>query len=128
MYIPIIFTVQNIIRLQLVTKCFSSSATRVSFEVAHFEIINNIISIIRFLIYFRFKLSAQDLTSALETPEENLCPSSHVPLSAYPSSIEPLCPIPLEELVQKGTTVLFVKSLSFTKLLIGQAAIPHQIG
>ena len=35
---------------------------------------------------------------------------------------------PEEEEVQKGITVLPVKSLAFTKLLVGQAAMCHQMG
>lgn len=39
-----------------------------------------------------------------------------------------LCPIPELAEVANGITVLPVKSLLFTKLLTGHAAIPHQMG
>ena len=50
-------------------------------------------------------------------------PSSQVPLPAACSSRVPLWPSPELELVQKGMTVLPLKSLAETKLLTGQAAM-----
>ena len=69
--------------------------------------------------------SATSLSLAAELKR---MPSSQVPLPAASSSSVPLSPRPELELVQKGTTVLPVKSLAATKLLTGQAAMPHQMG
>ena len=50
------------------------------------------------------------------------------PVPARSASRVPLSPIPDEEEVQNGITVLPVKSLFSTKLSTGHAAMPHQIG
>ena len=66
--------------------------------------------------------------TAAETPEENLCPSSQLPVPAISASSSPLCPIPEEEEVAKGMTVFPVKSLASTKAFTGHAAFPHHMG
>lgn len=56
--------------------------------------------------------------------EENLCPVSHLPPLASFSNSFPLLPISEEADVQKGMTVLLVKSFALTNVFTGQAAIP----
>lgn len=58
----------------------------------------------------------------------NLCPSSQVPPLASFSSNSPLSPNPDDDDVQNGITVFPLKSLAFTNVSTGHAAIPHQIG
>ena len=72
--------------------------------------------------------SSHACTSASLTPERNRWPSSQVPVPAASARSWPLSPKPELEEVQKGITVLSVKSLAATKLLTGQAAMPHQMG
>ena len=67
-------------------------------------------------------------TSASSAPDRNLIPSCQSPVPARSASRVPLSPIPDEEEVQNGITVLPVKSLFSTKLSTGHAAMPHQIG
>lgn len=45
-----------------------------------------------------------------------------------PRACAPLSPMPLLAEVQKGMTVLPVKSLALTNVSTGHAAMPHQIG
>ena len=82
--------------------------------------------IFHFIYYF--KLSVNVFISVSVGVDENLWPLCQFPPLAIFSSNLPLWPSPLDAEVQKGITVLPVKSLSFTKLFTGQAAIPHQIG
>lgn len=70
----------------------------------------------------------QDSTSSCDAPEENLSPSCQLPVPACSFRSSPLSPRPDDDEVQKGITVLSVKSLPLTKLSTGQAAMPHQIG
>lgn len=81
---------------------------------------------ISFDIYF--KLSVNVFISVSLGVDENLWPLFQFPPWAISSSNLPLWPSPLDAEVQKGIIVLPVKSLSFTKLFTGQAAIPHHIG
>ena len=74
------------------------------------------------------KLSTQSTTSASSTPDRNLMPSCQSPVPARSASRVPLSPIPDEEEVQNGITVLPVKSLFSTNVSTGHAAMPHQIG
>ena len=67
-------------------------------------------------------------TSASSAPDRNFIPSFQSPVPARSASRVPLSPIPDEEEVQNGITVLPVKSLFSTKLSTGHAAMPHQIG
>jgi len=77
-------------------------------------------------------LRLSDLThleiSDSDAPELNLCPAFQLPVPAIFCNKLPLSPIPDDADVQNGITVLPVKSLPFTKLLTGHAAIYHQIG
>lgn len=79
-------------------------------------------------VCFYFILSVNSLISLSDGLEENICPVSHLPPLASSSNNFPLLPIPEEADVQKGITVLFVKSFALTNVFTGQAAIPHQIG
>ena len=72
--------------------------------------------------------STQDATSSSLTPDRNLCPSCQFPVPAISARSCPLSPMPEEAEVQKGITVLPVKSLFSTKESTGHAAIPHQMG
>ena len=66
-------------------------------------------------------------TSSCDAPDENLLPSFHLPVPVCSFKVSPLFPISEDVEVQKGITVLSVKSLPLTKLSTGQAAPPHQI-
>ena len=90
------------------------------FPLKHFKLII-------FFIYY-FKLSVHFWISESDALELNLCPSFQFPEPAICSSIFPLWPNPDDEDVQNGITVFPSKLLSFTKLFIGHAAIPHHIG
>lgn len=80
------------------------------------------------MIYFASPSSSTHAcTSEADAFERNLCPSCQSPVPAISSNRLPLSPIPDEADVQNGITVFPVKSLSFTKLSSGHAAIPHQI-
>lgn len=78
--------------------------------------------------FFYFILSVNSLISLSDGLDENLCPVSHLPPLASFSNSFPLLPISEEADVQKGITVLLVKSFALTNVFTGQAAIPHQIG
>ena len=70
----------------------------------------------------------QLVTSLSDALERNLCPVSQLPSPAISASSLPLSPRPELDEVQKGTTVLPVKSFAVIKPLTGQAAMPHQMG
>ena len=72
--------------------------------------------------------STQACTSAASTPERNLIPACQSPVPARSAKSCPLSPMSEVEEVQKGITVLPVKSLASTKVSTGQAAMPHQMG
>ena len=77
---------------------------------------------------YRFRPFTQLAMSASLLPRLNRWPSSQVPASTNSASSSPLWPMPEETEVQNGMTVLPVKSLTATKLLMGHAAMPHQMG
>ena len=77
---------------------------------------------------FRPRLSTHSVTSSWLALERNRCPSCQSPVPASSASSSPLWPKPELEEVQKGITVLPVKSLASTKVSTGQAAMPHQMG
>lgn len=70
----------------------------------------------------------QSVTSCCVTAEGKRWPSCQSPVSASAASCVPLSPMPLLAEVQKGMTVLPVKSLALTNVSTGHAAMPHQIG
>ena len=76
----------------------------------------------------KFKPSTHWTTCCWEAPEENRWPVRQSPVPAIWASSSPLWPKPELDEVQKGMTVLPVKSLFFTKSFTGQAAMPHQMG
>ena len=77
---------------------------------------------------YRPRPFTQDCTSSSEGLERKRTPSCQSPVPASSASSVPLSPRPELAEVQKGITVLPVKSLASTKPLTGQAAMPHQIG
>ena len=70
----------------------------------------------------------QSVTSCCVTAEGKRWPSCQSPVPASAASCAPLSPMPLLAEVQKGMTVLPVKSLALTNVSTGHAAMPHQIG
>mgnify|MGYP007090054804 CR=1 FL=1 len=73
-------------------------------------------------------LSVKFLISEDDGLEEKLFPSSQVPPVVIFFKSLSLSPIDEDDDVQKGITVLLVKSLFLTKAFIGHAARPHRIG
>lgn len=72
--------------------------------------------------------SSQVWTSLSLTLERKRWPSIQSPAPASSARSWPLSPKPELAEVQKGITVLPVKSLLWTKVSTGQAASPHQMG
>ena len=70
----------------------------------------------------------QSRSSSSETLPLWRAPSSHVPVPALAARSSSLCPIPLLPLVQKGITVMSVKSWLSTNVLRMRGAAPHQMG
>ena len=79
-----------------------------------------------FIFFYNPRLSIHELISDSDAPPWNRSPSFQSPVPVISSRRLPLSPIPDEAAVQNGMTVFPVKSLSFTKLSTGHAAIPHQ--
>lgn len=65
---------------------------------------------------FKFGYKFFRCSKLLNALELNLCPSNQVPPLAIFSRFLPLLPKPLDAEVQKGITVLLVKTFSLTKL------------
>ena len=59
---------------------------------------------------------------------EKRWPGCQLPVVVFECRLVSLVPRPEEWEVQKGMTVLFVKSVCLTKESTGQAERPHQIG
>lgn len=78
-------------------------------------------------VFYSSRVSSQACTSSAVTREEKRIPSSHSPLPASSANSSPLSPRSELEEVQKGITVLPVKSLASTNVSTGQAAMPHHI-
>ena len=70
----------------------------------------------------------QSATSCCVTADGKRLPVCQSPVPASAASCVPLSPMSLLPEVQKGMTVLPVKSLALTNVSTGHAAMPHQIG
>ena len=75
-----------------------------------------------------FSWWTQSVISPSEARDENRLPSVQFPESAASAKSLSLFPMPELDEVQNGITVFPEKSFALMNVLIGQAAMPHQIG
>lgn len=81
-----------------------------------------------FSYWLESKSFIHSIISSSPALDENRFPSSQLPVPAMSANSLLLSPSPELAEVQKGITVLSVKSFASINPFTGHAAIPHQIG